>query len=96
MAGDLSSRSIGPVGFMLPKAAWLDRLGPELRYDRLDHDEVSTRSYGDATAVIARQHASGDARGNPVPPGTRVTFVVVGGDDEPRIAGIQYSVMAPS
>jgi hypothetical protein len=88
---------IGPVGLMLPKAAWLERFGPDLRYDRLDLAEVSTRSYGDATVVIARQHASGEARGNPLPSDTRVSFVVVdAGGDEPRIAGIQYSFMAPS
>jgi hypothetical protein len=87
---------IGPVGFVLPKAAWLARLGPDLHYDRLDLDEVSTRSYGDATVVIARQHATGEARGNPVPPDTRVSFVVVDDDAAPRIAGIQYSFMAPA
>jgi hypothetical protein len=34
---------IGPVGFMLPKAAWLDRFGPELRHDRLELDEITRR-----------------------------------------------------
>ena len=88
---------IGPVGFMLPKDAWLARFGPDLRYDSLDLDEVSTRRYGDATLVVARQHAAGEARGNPVPPDTRVSFVVVPGDDgRARIAGIQYSFMAPA
>jgi hypothetical protein len=88
---------IGPVGFMLPKDAWLARFGPDLRYDRLDLDEVSTRRYGDATVGVARQHAAGEARGNPVPPDTRVSFVVVPGDDRrARIAGIQYSFMAPA
>jgi len=87
---------IGPVGFMLPKGAWLDRLGPDLRYDRLDLDEVSSRSYGDATLVVARQHASGEARGNPLPNDTRVSFVVVRTGDQLGIAGIQYSFMAPS
>jgi ketosteroid isomerase-like protein len=67
---------IGPVGFVLPKDAWLGRLGPELRDDELDLDEVSVRTNGDTTIVVAHQHATGEARGNPVPPDTRVSFVV--------------------
>ena len=58
-------------------------------------DEITSRDYGDATVVVARQHASGDARGNPVPADTRVSFVVVPADgDQRRIASIQYSFMA--
>jgi hypothetical protein len=87
---------IGPVGFVPGREAWLGRLGPELRYDRLELDEVSARHYGDTTVVVAHQHAAGEARGNPVPPDTRVSFVMVTGNDgEPRIAGIQYSFIAP-
>jgi hypothetical protein len=88
---------IGPVGFMLPKPAWLDRFGPDLRYDRLELDEITSRDYGDASVVVARQHAAGEARGNPVPGDTRVSFVLVPADrGERRIAGIQYSFMAPA
>jgi len=87
---------IGPAGFMLPKAAWLDRFGPDLHYDGLDLDEISTRDYSDTSVVVAHQHASGEARGNPLPADTRVSFVVVAEDGEARIAGIQYSfMMAP-
>ena len=87
---------IGPVGFVLPKPAWLDRLGPDLRYDRLELDDVATHDHGSATVVVAHQHAEGEARGNPLPADTRVSFVVVRGDDgQPRIASVQYSFMAP-
>ena len=86
---------IGPVGFMLPKDAWVGRLGPDLRYDHLDLDEVSVRTNGDTSIVVAHQHAAGEARGNPVPPDTRVSFVVVPDGGQPRIAGIQYSFIAP-
>ena len=85
----------GPVGFMLPKDAWLARLGPDLRYDDLELDEVSARTNGETTIVVAHQHAKGEARGNPVPPDTRVSFVVVPDAGEPRIAGIQYSFIMP-
>ncbi len=89
---------IGPVGFVLPKQAWLDRFGPDLRYERLELDEITARDYGDTTVVVARQHASGEAHGNPVPADTRVSFVVVPNEvgGERRIAGLQYSFMAPS
>jgi ketosteroid isomerase-like protein len=88
---------IGPVGFMLAKTAWLNRLGPNLRYERLELDEITSRSYADAAVVVARQHAAGEARGNPLPADTRVSFVVVrDGGDERRIAGIQYSFMTPA
>ncbi|MGD9998171.1 MAG: nuclear transport factor 2 family protein [Ilumatobacteraceae bacterium] len=87
---------IGPVGFMLPKPAWLARFGPDLRYEHLELDEITARDYGDATVVVARQHATGEARGNPVPGDTRVSFVVVPAEGgQRRIAGIQYSFMAP-
>jgi len=86
---------IGPVGFVLPRDAWLGRLGPDLQYDQLELDEVSARTHGETTIVVAHQHAAGRARGNPVPFDTRVSFVVVPGGDGPRIAGMQYSFIGP-
>lgn len=86
---------IGPVGFTLAKDAWLGRFGPDLRYEHLDLDEVSVRTNGDTTIVVAHQHAEGVARGNPLPPDTRVSFVVVHDRGQARIAGIQYSFIAP-
>ena len=85
---------IGPVGFVLPKDAWLARFAQGLRYDRLELDEVSTRRYGDAAVVVAHQRAVGEHRGNPTPPDTRVSFTVVSTDRAPQIAGIQYSFIA--
>ncbi len=88
---------IGPVGFVLRRDAWLDRVGPELRYDDLELDQVDVRTVNDGTSVvIAHQHARGEARGNPLPEETRVSFVVVDAPSGPRIAGIQYSFMVPA
>jgi hypothetical protein len=86
---------IGPVGFVLDKRAWLGRLGPDLRYERLVLDEVSTRNLGSTAMVVAHQHAVGTARGNPLPPDTRVSFTVVADEDDMRIAGMQYSFIGP-
>ena len=83
---------IGPVGFVLDRAAWLGRYGPGLTYDDLHLDEVAVHAHDGATLVVAHQHADGRAGEVPLPPDTRVTFTIVGpGSDDPRIAGMQYS-----
>ena len=86
---------IGPVGFMLPKQAWLSRFEQGLHYERLELDEVSTRTYGDAAIVVAHQHATGDHHGNPTPSDARVSLTVIRTEGTGlRIAGIQYSFIA--
>ena len=88
---------IGPVGFVLPKDAWLSRFEHGLHYEQLALDEVSTRRYGGTAVVVARQHAVGEHQGSPTPPDTRVSFAIVPADGAGlRIAGIQYSFMAPA
>jgi ketosteroid isomerase-like protein len=83
---------IGPVGFVLDRAAWLGRLGSGLTYDELRLDEVGVHRHGGTALVVAHQHADGHAGEVPLPPDTRVTFTIVGDEsDEPRIAGVQYS-----
>jgi hypothetical protein len=45
---------IGPVGFQLPKSAWLQRLtSGDLRYDRL---EILTRPYGSGGLQAKHPH----------------------------------------
>jgi ketosteroid isomerase-like protein len=86
---------IGPVGFVLDKAAWLTRFDQGLHYDQLALDDISVRHHGDATIVVAHQHATGSHAGNPTPPDTRVSFTVVPDKGELRIAGMQYSFIGP-
>jgi ketosteroid isomerase-like protein len=86
---------IGPVGFVLDKSTWLTRFDQGLRYEELELDEVSIRRHGDATLVVARQHAVGSHAGNPTPPDTRVSFTVVADEGRMRIAGAQYSFIGP-
>ena len=53
---------IGPVGFQLPKPAWLQRqIGGDLHYDDLSLDEITTRGYGDCAITTARWNAHGTA-----------------------------------
>jgi ketosteroid isomerase-like protein len=86
---------IGPVGFQLPKQAWLQRqIGGDLHYDDLSLDEVTTRHYGECAITTARWNAHGTARGNPLPETTRATLVTVRQGDEWRLATIHFSFIA--
>jgi ketosteroid isomerase-like protein len=86
---------IGPVGFQLPKQAWLYRqTGGGLRYDALSLDEVTTREYGDCAITTARWNARGTAQGHPLPETTRATLVTVKDGGEWRLATIHFSYLA--
>ena len=85
---------IGPVGFTLPKPAWLARFESGLHYDSVDLDEVTTRRYGDAAFVVGHQHATGSFQGQPTPTDLRVGLTLVRDGGEWRIAAIQNSFIA--
>jgi ketosteroid isomerase-like protein len=86
---------IGPIGFQLPKPAWLSRhTSGDLHYDALNLDEVTTREYGDCAITTARWNAQGTARGNPLPETTRATLVTVKDGGEWRLATIHFSYIA--
>jgi ketosteroid isomerase-like protein len=86
---------IGPIGFQLPKQAWLHRqTGGDLHYDTLNLDEITTRQYGDCAVITARWNARGTAQGHPLPEATRATLVTVKADGEWRLATIHFSFIA--
>jgi ketosteroid isomerase-like protein len=86
---------IGPVGFQLPKPAWLQRQTTgDLHYDELSLDEVSTRRYGDCAITTARWKARGTARGHPIPEATRLTLIAVQQEGDWRLAGVHFSLIA--
>ena len=86
---------IGPVGFVLPKPAWLHRqTSGGLRYDALSLDEVATREYGDCAITTARWNARGTAQGHPIPESTRATLVSIKEPDGWRMATIHFSFIA--
>jgi ketosteroid isomerase-like protein len=86
---------IGPVGFQLPKSAWLQRLtSGDLRYDRLELSELTTRTYASCAVTTARCDASGTAQGHPLPEATRVTLVAIQNDGGWRLANVQHSFIA--
>lgn len=86
---------IGPVGFVLPKQAWLQRMTRgDLHYDSLELAELATRRYGSCAVTTARWNAKGMAQGHPLPETTRATLVSVNSDGEWRLGGIHFSFIA--
>jgi len=89
---------VGPLGFALPKAAWIGRhRGGDLVYDAFDLDEVDEHQHGDASILIARHDARGAYQGHPLPEALRATVVVVH-DETPsapwRLASLHLSFIA--
>jgi ketosteroid isomerase-like protein len=85
---------IGPVGFVLPKAAWIGRHGQGLHYDAFEVDEVQVRTYGDVAVAVARDTQRGSAFGHPVPEDLRTTHVLVRHADSWRLASLHMSYIA--
>lgn len=86
---------IGPVGFQLPKVAWLQRqTSGDLHYDELRLDEISTRRYGECAVTTARWNARGTAQHHPIPEATRLTLISVRDHGDWRMAGIHFSFIA--
>jgi ketosteroid isomerase-like protein len=86
---------VGPLGFALPKQAWLARhRGDDLKYETFDLDEVIVREHGDVTMVTARQTAIGTFKERPVPSQLRDTLVIVTENGAPKIASLHMSFIA--
>jgi ketosteroid isomerase-like protein len=86
---------IGPLGFVLPKQAWLARFQGGLTYDRFELEEIQPRDYGNAAVVTARQVANGALGGDPLPFETvRATLTLIRGHDHWQLAAIHMSFVA--
>lgn len=85
---------VGPVGFALPKAAWIGRHGQGLRYEAFDVDEVQVRTYGAVAVAVARDTQRGTAFGNAVPEALRTTHVLVSHAGSWRLASLHMSFIA--
>ena len=71
---------VGPLGFVLPKAAWVGRhQSGDLVYETFDVDEVATHPHGDFVLVVARHVAKGAYQGHPIPEAARASLAGGGG-----------------
>jgi ketosteroid isomerase-like protein len=86
---------VGPLGFMLPKPAWLARHQTgDLQYETFSLEEMNTRVHGDSAVITARHTAKGAYAGHPIPEAVRATLVLVREGDTRQLAGIQFSFIA--
>ncbi len=86
---------VGPLGFTLPKPAWLGRhASGDLTYETFELDELQTRVHGDTAVITARNEAQGAFMGQATPPSLRVTLVVVNGGGGWQLAGLHYAFIA--
>ncbi len=86
--------AVGPLGFVLPKQAWLARHRPGggLRYQSFTLAEVQTRRLGDDVAVVcARNDQPGSFEGHPIPEAVRATLVLTRADGRWRMAATHLS-----
>lgn len=88
--------AVGPLGFILPRQAWLARHRPDggLRYDSFTLTEVQTRLLGDVAVVTARNDQPGTFQGNPIPEAVRATLILARGDGRWRLAAAHLSFIA--
>jgi ketosteroid isomerase-like protein len=86
---------IGPLGFVLPKPAWLARFQSGLSYDRFELEEIQRRDYENAAVVTARQIGKGTLGGDPLPFETlRATLTLICREDRWWLAAIHMSFVA--
>lgn len=85
----------GPLGFVLPKSAWLARFAGGLAYESFALEEIQSRIYGDAAVITARQVGRGTRQGSPLPfEAVRATLTVVRRAERWLMAGIHMSFLA--
>jgi ketosteroid isomerase-like protein len=87
--------AVGPLGFMLPKQAWMARHRPgELTYGSFGLAEVQARVHGETAVVTARNNTSGSYQGHPIPEATRATLVLVRDAGNWQLAAAHMSFLA--
>jgi uncharacterized protein (TIGR02246 family) len=85
---------VGPLGFVLPKQAWVARRDHGLTYDSFEIDETHVRQHGDAAVVTLLQRTRGNHRGQPIPEAARATLTLVHDDGRWLLAGLHLSFVA--
>ncbi|HTW10139.1 MAG TPA: nuclear transport factor 2 family protein [Acidimicrobiales bacterium] len=85
---------IGPLGFSLPKPAWVARHNQGLHYDAFDVEELHVRTYGEVAVVTARESQRGTAFGKPIPEAVQATHVLVRDGERWRLSALHMSFVA--
>ena len=86
---------VGPLGFILPRAAWLARHGQgDLAYAAFSLEEEQTRVLGPVAVVTARNNTRGTYRGHPIPEAGRVTLILTRDAGSWQLAVIHMSFIA--
>src|SRR5262249_52113567 len=94
LAGDFTA--VGPLGFILPKQAWLARHRTrDLAYQAFSLEEVQDRPIGqDAVVVTARITPRGSYQSHPIPEATRATLILVSDAGRWQLAATHMSFIA--
>jgi ketosteroid isomerase-like protein len=82
---------VAPLGFVLPRPAWLGRHLQGLAYEEFSLEEIQIRLYGDVAVVTARNDARGSYQGQPLPEALRVTLVLASNSQALRLATVHMS-----
>ena len=86
---------VGPMGFVLPKQAWLDRYGKGgMKYEAFEVEEPQTHIYGDSAVVTARLNQLGTVNGQPTPSAAQATLMIVDRPQGKQLAGISLTFVA--
>lgn len=87
---------VGPRGFLLPKAEWLQRISSGmLRYTAMALDEMQVRQFATSAIVIAALAQSGTYQEQEITARFRVTLVLEQTAGDWQIAGLQLSPIQP-
>jgi len=89
--------AVGPLGFVLNKAAWLERYrSGDLKNRNFALDDFSVRGYGDFAVAIARHTQETIYKGRPAGGVFRATLILKRGSsaEDWRLIGLQLSPTA--
>ena len=89
-----TSAGVGPLGFILPRPAWLDRHRQGLAYEQFSLEEIQIRLYDEVAVVTARNNARGTYQGQPLPEALRATLVIASNSKQVRLAAVHMSFIA--
>lgn len=89
-------RLVGPFGFVLDKAQWLDRYrSGDLVTQELTWDEVSVADHGDVAIAVGKQTQRATYRDHPADGAFRVSHTFARRGDRWRLLGMHLSQAAP-